>query len=135
MVDFKPCFKGQRYRLQRRKDNLVYITTNQYSHDGCPVKYGNKRPLEKRLKVTIIKLRKMGFAQQAIAEFVNRSRSFIHRTLKTASAYDPTMQRLCDMRELPYQTHITQSKNRWVKLVQRGKAWTMFLKAVVEKPP
>ena len=74
--------KGGNYTNKRDKtDNCPYVKSTNYTKVGCPIAYGHKRKAEPRLNATIIRLRKLGFAQQDIAKFVNRSRGHIHSLL------------------------------------------------------
>jgi hypothetical protein len=134
--------------VHRCKDNLVYGFRAQYHHDGQTTQYGYKIPWAKNEKATIIRLRKMGFAVQAISDFTalihrgtcpqrRRSYSAIHNLLKRVSKYDVTVRYFStnSIRKLAYQTHTTQSKNRWAKMMRLWHAWEMFALGLLDRPP
>ena len=129
--------KSQSGHVRHGKDGLLYGFKAQYHHDGQTVKYGFKMPWHKNEKAAIIRMRKIGFAINAISDFTGRSVSTVHAVLKKASSYDPTIRynSTNSMRKLPYQAHTTQSKNRWVKLLTLWQQWEMFLMGDLDKPP
>ena len=125
-------------RLHRNKtDQCVYGYTPQHHHYGQTVKYGFKIKWHKNEKAAIIRLRKIGFAVNAISDFTGRSVSVIHNMLKKTGSYDPTIRYNSTnaIRKLPYQTHTTQSRNRWVKLLQVWAQWEMFIMGDLDRPP
>ena len=123
--------------VRRHKDGLTFGFKADYNHCGQQVKYGFKMPWHKNEKAAIIRLRKIGFTIQAIGHFTGRSFSVIHNLLRKASMYDATIRYFSTntIRKLQYQTHITQSRNRWAKLLTLWTQWEMFIMGDLEKPP
>lgn len=117
-----------------RYDTLVY---------GCKRKpYTRKHPYpEKTLRINplprekaaVIMLRRKGYPINMLSKFLGRSTSYIHRILKTAKLR--LTLRHVDMRKLPNQTRICQSRNRWRNFQKFWTAWEQFITGECDRPP
>ena len=117
-----------------REGRLIYgAKRKQYTRTHSPKKYGFKIKIFPRENATIIKLRKLGYPMNMISDALGRSTSYIHKILRIA------IQRLSvrsmDMRKLPGQIRLYNSRKRWITLQKYLPSWTAFILGEGEKPP
>ena len=129
MVDFTPFHAsrnkqdGCTYNLPRKK----YVRTK-------PIKSGwlkiNSLPRE---KCAIMKLSKLGYSINQLADAFGRSTSFIHKTVRTAITRG--INRFIDKRKLPSQTRLMCSAVRRKMLTKYLPQWMAFICGEEDKPP
>lgn len=117
-------------------DGCVYgKTRKQYTRTHPAPKYGFKVPFFKNEKACMIKLRKLGYPINQIAQFTGRSVSLIHRVLSIA------VQRL-SIRKLDARcgntntNRLRESSRRWrIFEAKYMQGWLSFVEGSEDKPP
>jgi len=128
-------FKLPSSKLHRKNDNCVYGNPRKnYTRTHPPINYGNKIKWQKNEKVAIIKMRKLGYTINQLADFTGRSRSIVHKILKIAT------KRLCIVKKdyrkgLTNQARLRCSSIRRKMLTKFLPAWEAFILGETDKPP
>ena len=128
MVDFYPC------HASRSKDGYVYNKPRKIYTRTKPIKKRLKNETHQpRIKATIIKLTKLGYSINQLADAFARSRSYIHKCVRTAITRGLTP--FIDKRKLPAATRLNTSKIRQKNLSNYILGWLLFAKGETDKPP
>lgn len=122
-------------KLRRSKeDECVYgFTRKQYTRTHPAPKYGFKIKNNPRENVAIIKLRKLGYSINQIADVTGRSRSYIHKRLRTAIARGNL--HMVQMRKLPSAIRLRCSSIRRKTLERYLPQWAAYIMGEGAKPP
>jgi hypothetical protein len=131
MVDFTPFHASRNH-----KDGCIYnLPRKQYTRTHPAPKYGYKIPFYKNEKACMIKLRKLGYPINQIAQFTGRSFSIVHKVLAIAT------ERL-GMRKLDARcgntnaNRLKQSARRWrIFEAKYMQGWLAFVEGSQDKPP
>jgi len=81
----------------------------------------------RREKAAYIKLRRLGYAINALAKMFGRSTSVIHRLLKVAH--------YLDLRKLPARVRLFAAKRQRLGMIKYLKFWENFAFGIGERPP
>lgn len=129
MVDFLPCHASRNH-----KDGCIYnLPRKQYTRTHPAPKYGFKIKNNPRENVAIIKLRKLGYSINQIADVTGRSRSYIHKRLRTAIARGNI--HMVQMRKLPNAIRLRCSSIRRKTLERFLPQWEAYILGEGDKPP
>jgi hypothetical protein len=86
-----------------------------------------------REKAAIIKLTRMGYSINLLSEFLGRSTSYIHKTVR--KAIERRIDHFLDKRKLPHNTRLRCSSIRRRMLAKYFPAWQMWILGEGDKPP
>lgn len=129
MVDFLPC-----HTSRSKKDGCVYSKPRKaYTRTKPAAKGWHKIKFQKNENASIIKLRRLGYSQNMLAEFFGRSLSHINRIIKTAE-----MRGLIpyfSMRKLKGIARRTSPIFRRKTLMKLWSAWESFILGESDRPP
>lgn len=115
-------------------DRLVYgYARKKYTRTKPPVKGWLKIKPNPRENCAIIKLRRFGYSINQLSDVLGRSRSYIHRILRTAINRGIT--HFDDKRKMPSQIRLAQSVKRRFRLEKWLTLWMPFIFNESEKPP
>lgn len=90
-------------------------------------------PFMQREKTAIIKLRRLGYSINNLSSFFGRSRSVIHRILKTYAAYTPAFR--VELRKLPNRVRLLAAIKQRANMDFQINRWLPFVFGEVDKPP
>lgn len=129
MVDFTP------FHAARSKDGCVYNKARKTYTRNKPIPTGFKRITgQPRIKAAIIKLSvNFGYSTNQIAAAFGRSRSYVHKCVRTAILRGLT--HFIDKRKLPSSTRLRCSSIRRKTLSKYIIGWIKFANGEVDKPP
>jgi hypothetical protein len=128
MVDFLPCHS------YRSKDGCVYNKARKTYTRKHPAKTGwNKISFHPRENAAIIKLRRLGYSQNIIAEFLGRSLSHINKIVKQAEMLKSVA--YYSIRKLTGTVRRTSPIYRRKTLMKLWAAWESFILGETDKPP
>ena len=128
-MDFRPSHPSR-----SRIDKCVYARPRKAYTRKHPPKSGFlKIKSLPREKATIIKLTKLGYSINQLSEGLGRSRSYIHKCVRTAITRGLT--HFIDKRKLPAQTRLRTSSIRRKTLTKYLPLWEAFMLGETDKPP
>lgn len=129
MVDFRPFHPGR-----SKTDGCVYAKVRKQYTRTKPIKTGfYKIKTLPREKSAIIKLTKLGYSINQLSESLGRSRSYIHKCVRTAILRGLT--HFLDKRKLPSATRLMTSSIRRKNLKKYLPGWESFILGEVDEPP
>jgi len=120
--------------LTRNRDGLLFGKPRKTYTRTTPVKSGfTKRRVLKRENTAIIKLRRLGYSINQLANAFGRSTSFIHKAIRIGITRG--IIHMVQMRKLPSAARLRCSSLRRKMLDSYIQGWLLFASGVGDKPP
>jgi hypothetical protein len=127
MVNFFANHRNRKDNCPYAKPRKTYIRNKPYPTHTIHIKP------QLREKCAVVKLTKLGYSTNQLAQALGRSTSYIHRIVRTAITRGLT--HFIDKRKLPNQTRLRCSSIRRKTLIKYLPGWEAFILGEGDKPP